>query len=147
MVYRRFGDRAGLAHALLDEREREFQQAYLFGPPPLGPGAPARERSRAFLGAPADRTEAQIELLLFAESAAPFARYASGAYGLYRSHVAALVAERDPGADAVPADALLAPLDARLYACRRREGMEASRVRGGLYSFVGLAFGGGGEGV
>ena len=43
-LYRRFGDRAGLAFALLDEQTRDFQNALISGPPPLGPGAPARER-------------------------------------------------------------------------------------------------------
>ena len=47
-LYRRFGDRAGLAFALLDEQTRDFQNALLSGPPPLGPGAPARERLKAF---------------------------------------------------------------------------------------------------
>ncbi len=40
-LYRRFGDRAGLAFALLDEQTRDFQNALISGPPPLGPGAPA----------------------------------------------------------------------------------------------------------
>src|SRR4030088_1516915 len=43
-VFRRFGDRSGLFQALSDEHLREFQDAFLFGPPPLGPGAPAEER-------------------------------------------------------------------------------------------------------
>src|SRR3954454_1652767 len=47
-LYRRFGDRAGLAFALLDQQTRDFQDALIAGPPPLGPGAPARERLRAF---------------------------------------------------------------------------------------------------
>jgi AcrR family transcriptional regulator len=47
-LFRRFGSKAGLIHALLDQSGRDFQQAFLFGPPPLGPGAPARERLRAF---------------------------------------------------------------------------------------------------
>jgi len=38
----RFGDRAGLAVALLDERERELQERILSGRPPLGPGAALR---------------------------------------------------------------------------------------------------------
>src|ERR671923_2506063 len=42
-VFHRFGDRAGLALALLDDRERELQEAILHGPPPVGPGAPAYE--------------------------------------------------------------------------------------------------------
>src|SRR5688572_14050048 len=43
-VYRRFGDRSGLAAALLDERETELQDRMLFGPPPLGPGAAPADR-------------------------------------------------------------------------------------------------------
>ena len=39
-LFRRFGDKSGLAAALLDARERVLQEAVLFGPPPLGPGAP-----------------------------------------------------------------------------------------------------------
>src|SRR3954453_24235843 len=39
-LFRRFGDRAGLVHALLDERERAFQEALIRGDAPLGPGAP-----------------------------------------------------------------------------------------------------------
>ena len=38
-IFRRFGSKAGLFQALLDDTERDFQQAYLAGPPPLGPGA------------------------------------------------------------------------------------------------------------
>ncbi|GAD86955.1 TetR/AcrR family transcriptional regulator [Nocardia asteroides NBRC 15531] len=38
-VYRRFGTRAGIFHALLDADEIAFQQRVLGGPPPLGPGA------------------------------------------------------------------------------------------------------------
>lgn len=47
-VFRRFGDRRSLLHALLDAEERDFQDAVLHGPPPLGPGAPPRERLRAY---------------------------------------------------------------------------------------------------
>src|SRR6201997_3294320 len=35
-VFRRFGSRAGLMMVLLDEDERASQEAFLFGPPPLG---------------------------------------------------------------------------------------------------------------
>src|SRR5882757_3342732 len=48
-IFRRFGDRSGLFEALLDEHLREFQDAFMFGPPPLGPGAPPQERLAAFL--------------------------------------------------------------------------------------------------
>ena len=47
-VFRRFGSRAGLMMVLLDEDERASQQAFLFGPPPLGPGAPPLDRLLAF---------------------------------------------------------------------------------------------------
>jgi AcrR family transcriptional regulator len=38
-VFRRFGTRAGIFQALLDDDERAFQEQVLSGPPPLGPGA------------------------------------------------------------------------------------------------------------
>jgi polyketide synthase 12 len=47
-VFRRFGTRAGIFAALLDDDEQAFQQQVLSGPPPLGPGAPALERLIAY---------------------------------------------------------------------------------------------------
>jgi polyketide synthase 12 len=47
-VFRRFGTRAGIFHALLDDEEREFQQEVLAGPPPLGPGASPLARLVAY---------------------------------------------------------------------------------------------------
>jgi AcrR family transcriptional regulator len=47
-VYRRFGTRAGIFHALLDDDERAFQERVLSGPPPLGPGAPPEDRLIAY---------------------------------------------------------------------------------------------------
>ena len=47
-VFRRFGSRAGLMMVLLDEDEKAGQQAFLFGPPPLGPDAPPLDRLLAF---------------------------------------------------------------------------------------------------
>jgi AcrR family transcriptional regulator len=43
-VFRRFGTRAGIFQALLDDDERAFQDQVLAGPPPLGPGAPPVDR-------------------------------------------------------------------------------------------------------
>src|SRR5438552_1410926 len=40
-VFHLFGDRSGLALALLDEQERAIQDRLLHGEPSLGPGAPA----------------------------------------------------------------------------------------------------------
>ena len=47
-VFRRFGSRAGIFAALLDDDERDFQQQVLSGPPPLGPGAPPLDRLIAY---------------------------------------------------------------------------------------------------
>jgi AcrR family transcriptional regulator len=47
-VYRRFGTRAGIFQALLDDDERDFQRDVLSGPPPLGPGAPPLDRLIAY---------------------------------------------------------------------------------------------------
>ncbi|MEV4753045.1 TetR/AcrR family transcriptional regulator [Streptosporangium amethystogenes subsp. fukuiense] len=132
-LYRRFGDRSGLAYALIDEREREFQAAFIEGPPPLGPGADAPARIRGFLHALADRTVEQLDLLVMAETATPFARF-GGAYDAYHAHLSMLVAQAGPGSDAyVLADALLAPLAAPLLAHRLREhGVTVERVKAGL---------------
>jgi len=121
-LYRRFGDQAGLAHALIDASEREFQQAFLSGPPPLGPGARPAERIRAFLHGLTDRTLAQLDLLLMAETAGPFARF-GGAYEAYHQHLAMLITQTWPELDAsFQADALLAPLAANLVAHRDLDG-------------------------
>jgi polyketide synthase 12 len=47
-VFRRFGTRAGIFQALLDDDERAFQLQVLSGPPPLGPGATPLERLVAY---------------------------------------------------------------------------------------------------
>jgi polyketide synthase 12 len=47
-VFRRFGTRAGIFQALLDDDERVFQEQVLAGPPPLGPGAPPLDRLIAY---------------------------------------------------------------------------------------------------
>jgi AcrR family transcriptional regulator len=47
-VFRRFGSRAGIFHALLDDDERSFQEHVLSGPPPLGPGAGPLDRLIAY---------------------------------------------------------------------------------------------------
>ncbi len=132
-VYRRFGDRAALAYAVIDDREARFQAAFLTGPPPLGPGAGAAERIRAFLHALVDRTEDQLGLLLVAEMDSADARFAEGSYELYRQHLALLIGRIRPEGDVRwLADALLAPLAANLYGYQRRTGgMSVARVKAG----------------
>ncbi|MFI1104634.1 TetR/AcrR family transcriptional regulator [Streptomyces melanogenes] len=109
-VYRRFGDVSQLLFALLDDSEQRFQQSFLSGPPPLGPGAPPAERLRAFLHALADRIVEQREIMQMAEAASPSARYTSGVYATLHTHVWMLLREARPEADtAVLAHLLLAP--------------------------------------
>jgi AcrR family transcriptional regulator len=109
-VFHRFGDRAGLVLALLDEHERELQERILRGPPPLGPGAPPRERLLAFLAALADLTVEHRDLLLEVERAAPAARYRTGAYRAWLQHTVLLLGDDD----GLRAHLLLAPLAADL---------------------------------
>ncbi|MFL6122498.1 TetR/AcrR family transcriptional regulator [Actinophytocola sp.] len=47
-VYRRFGTRAGIFVALIEDDESDFQEQVLSGPPPLGPGAPPLARLIAY---------------------------------------------------------------------------------------------------
>jgi AcrR family transcriptional regulator len=118
-LYRRFGDRASLALALLDEHERVLQEALLRGEPPLGPGAPARERLHAFGSAYLDVLDTHNALIVEAERAP---RFVAPPYIAYRTHLLVLLREADPDCDAdIAADALLAVLAAGLFAHLRGE--------------------------
>lgn len=66
-VFRRFGDRSSLLHALLDEDERRFQEAVIHGPAPLGPGADPLERLVAFGEARLEHLARHSEILSAAE--------------------------------------------------------------------------------
>ena len=117
-LFRRFGDRSSLAHALLDSSEREFQERLIRGPAPLGPGAPAGERLIAFGRALLEHIAAQIDVVLAAESGKnPGRRLAAGPYGAYRTHLMMLIREANAELDAeYTAEALLAPLGADIVA-------------------------------
>lgn len=133
-VYRRFGDRAGLVFALLDEHADEFQEALLNGPPPLGPGAPPRERLRAFLRVLVDTVEEHQDLLLVAEGSSPSSRYESRPYAVQRAHLVFLLTELRPGADAgYLAEALLAAFTPSLMAYQRRvRGLTVAQLKAGV---------------
>ena len=115
-LFRRFGDRSGLALALLDEQGRELQDAVLRGPPPLGPGAPPVERLVAFFAALYEQLDTHLELILAADYASSGARFRAPVYGSWHRHVAILLRDVRPDADTeVLAHFLLAPLAADLH--------------------------------
>jgi AcrR family transcriptional regulator len=110
-LFRRFGDRAGLARALLQEHTRALQEAIIRGPAPLGPGAPPQERLKAMARAQLDLLGKHAELMAAGEAGRPAARYSTGPYAFLRLHVGMLVREADPEADwEILTDILLAPL-------------------------------------
>lgn len=132
-VFRRFGDRAGLAVALLDEREQELQAKIISGPPPLGPGAPPVERVTAFLDAYLELLDRHVELFMDSENASGGARYRIGSYHLWHRHLAHLIEAGRPGLDAdYTAHALLAPLAADLHNALRLQGFDLDRMKAGL---------------
>jgi AcrR family transcriptional regulator len=128
-LFRRFGDKAGLAVALLDAREAALQEAILHGPPPLGPGAPARDRLAAFADAYLTYLIAHLDLVRMSETAAPGARYRIGSYRFWHRHAAILLAGT-PDPDQA-AHALLASLAAGHVAAVLPE-LGEDRLRAGL---------------
>ncbi|WP_093418683.1 TetR/AcrR family transcriptional regulator [Saccharopolyspora flava] len=113
-VFRRFGDRNGLLLALLDHEEQRLQHAFLSGPPPLGPEAPALERLRAFGPAVMRHELDHIELYLAAQP--PVERRCQvPARGLRRAHLAILLRQTEAAADVeLAAETLLASIDTPL---------------------------------
>jgi AcrR family transcriptional regulator len=110
-LFRRFGSRAGLMLVLLDEDEKAEQAAFMFGPPPLGPGAPPLERLLAY-----GRERLQFSwthhALLSDAGRDPQMRFSAPAT-LHSAHVRMLLASAGTTGDLdVQVDALTALLDA-----------------------------------
>jgi AcrR family transcriptional regulator len=119
-LFRRFGDRAGLARAVLSEHEAELQDALIRGAPPTGPGAPPRQRLLAFGRAYLAFLEANSDTLLAAEyGATPAIRQASAPYAFYRTHVTLLLREAGCTRADYLADVLLAPLSSATFKYQR----------------------------
>jgi AcrR family transcriptional regulator len=138
-LFRRFGDRAGLMRALLNESETAFQDAVIRGEPPLGPGARAVERLAAFGRARLELLEGHGALIASAEAGERGnARLASPVYLFYRTHIAMLVGECDPRLDAdYVTEALLLPLAADAFMYQRRAlGMDLDRIVEGYTELV-----------
>jgi AcrR family transcriptional regulator len=106
-IFRRFGDRDGLTHALLDVHTIELQDGFLSGPPPLGPGAPPRERLEAFMRALVHFEIDHLELMLAAERVGPHPPNGAPVHGTFLLHIRTLLAEIDPRIDAATHAGLL----------------------------------------
>jgi AcrR family transcriptional regulator len=138
-VFRRFGDRTGLMRAVLEERAESLHQAVQGGPPPLGPGAPPRDRLEAFLDAVVALAARNIGVLTAQEHQATQEQHRSGGnrehpvYRFWHGHIAGLVAAARPDLDA---DALGHVLLGALHTDLLRAG-EADRLSASLRALVG----------
>ena len=132
-LYRRFGDKSGLAAALLDEREAQLQQDMLGGPPPLGPGAPSAERLAAFVEAYLGFVLAHLDLVAMSQTASPGARLRTGSHRLWVHHCRLLLTETGAPDPDLRADTLLAALAAeQVRHWTRDEGRAAADLRDAL---------------
>src|SRR5882757_1861440 len=109
-VFHRFGNRMGLMYALMVERAQALEEAVTAGPPPLGEGAPDRERLLAFLDAIVEVVSRNKSLMAeLAYSAAALAPAADNVtaepdkhpvYRFWHDHISGLIAAQRPDADA-----------------------------------------------
>jgi AcrR family transcriptional regulator len=118
-VFHRFGSRMGLMTALMIERAQALTEAVTSGPPPLGPGAPDRDRLLAFLDAVIEvvgRNKSLLAELAFSGAAEPVATEKGAAadkgtakdghqdghpvYRFWHGHITTLIAAQRPDADA-----------------------------------------------
>ncbi|MEU8590435.1 helix-turn-helix domain-containing protein [Streptomyces sp. NPDC048664] len=136
-VFRRFGDRAGLLVELLSHQEQQLQTLFLSGPPPVGPGAPAAERLRAFGSAVMRHEHAHRELYLAAH-AEPGRSRTSPPFQFRLAHVSMLLREARADGDVdLVAYTLLGYVETALVDhLLTRPGMSLSRLEVGWYDLV-----------
>ncbi|MFF1924013.1 TetR/AcrR family transcriptional regulator [Streptomyces sp. NPDC058221] len=112
-VFHRFGSRAGLMRELMLERALALRESVTDGPPPLGPGAPPRQRLLAFLDVVVDVVGRNKGLLaaLGQAAAAPDPGPGPGpgqedsgeqqsVYAFWHGHISELIAGERPDLDA-----------------------------------------------
>ena len=139
-LFRRFGDRAGLMLALIDHAEQEYQQAFMTGPPPLGPGAPPLERLDAFGIATLRFVLRYLDLFLASEPCAS-KRCLVPARALRVAHVSALLRQTGRDGDVEPlAQTLVGYLDpVLLNHLHRQRNFSVERIEDGWRGLVALA--------
>ncbi|HEX3958782.1 MAG TPA: TetR/AcrR family transcriptional regulator [Trebonia sp.] len=142
-VFHRFGSRMGLMTALMVERAQALTEAVTSGPPPLGPGAPDRERLLAFLDAVIEvvgRNKSLLAELAFNGAAEPVPADKGAAageetandahrenhpvYRFWHGHISTLIAAQRPDVDAeMIAHVLLGALHSEpILACLAADG-------------------------
>jgi AcrR family transcriptional regulator len=137
-VFHRFGSRSGLLHALIQERAHDLATAVTTGPPPLGPGAPPKERLLAFLAAVVDLVSRNKGLLAALGPEAATAtrpgqepREAHPVYRAWHDHLCQLIKQQRPDLDAdMVAHVILATLHSEpiLNALERGHGNRLHRT-------------------
>jgi AcrR family transcriptional regulator len=130
-VFRRFGSRSGLMSALLDQFEADWQASVIGGPPPLGPGAPPRDRLLAFGRSRLEQNLRGAALIRAASTAAPARNYA--VYSFAATHLRYLLDQLDVAGDiALLSTALMAPLEVVILEQQIQiEGMDVERIAAG----------------
>ncbi|MGW1530479.1 TetR/AcrR family transcriptional regulator [Streptomyces sp. NPDC002159] len=95
-LFRRFGNRSGLASELLTAHENELREKITHGPPPLGPGASPADRLLAFIDAYITYVVQHLPLVRALETADTTTRLRTRAYRFWHNHVTTLIG---PGND------------------------------------------------
>jgi AcrR family transcriptional regulator len=125
-VFRRFGSRAGLMAALLDDGEARWQGLVISGPPPLGPGAPPFDRLLAFGESRLDRNLLNADLML---AAVGRVGRSLPAVAFWTAHVRHLLGELDMRGDRqLLAVSLLAPLEVTILRQHQAAGVGRDRI-------------------
>src|SRR4051795_13742090 len=124
-LYRRFGDKSGLAAALLDGRERELQDGILTGPPPLGPDAPPAKRLTAFVAAYLAYVAGNLDVVAASQQSSAGARFRTGAHRFWQTHLTHLFRSARAPQPELRADVLLAALTAEQVGWWLRDGKKS----------------------
>jgi AcrR family transcriptional regulator len=137
-LFRRFGDRAGLALAMIEEHTAAIQEGMIRGPAPLGPGAPPKERLAAMARAQLGLLDKHHELMALVEMGRSGARFTKAPYVFLRVHATLLIREADPEADAeLIAEMLLSPLSTDTFVhWRKVHGFEIERIAAAFDTLV-----------
>jgi AcrR family transcriptional regulator len=121
-LYRRFGDKSGLAAALLDDRETMLQRQMIFGSPPLGPGAAPADRLAAFATAYLRYVDTHLDLVEMSQNASTGARLRTGSHRLWQFHCRYLLTDAGAPDPDIRADVLLGMLTAEQVRHWRHDG-------------------------